>query len=331
MPRRAARPRGAPSLAAAIAAASRASTSAQWRSSERITARESAGEGRQREPPAARPDRRQDAPRRVADDEEERARRRLLDHLQERVGAGGVQVLGAVDDADRGSRRPRRSSRTARALRRTLSTGDRRGGFFSVVRRSRAARPGSGGTAPRPAAPPDVGGGTSAGGTSGAPGQDGRGRSARRDRRASPCRCRAGPPISQAWCRRPAAIGSRNACSAAAWPKNAASRAGEARQPSVSAPSSAARPGSCCRARRADRSRARRRRAQIVLRDVLGVRPRRSRRSAPARARRWRGRPRAAVSWNRSPSPSKRSAASRRPRAARPGRGRSRAARRGRG
>ena len=36
----------------------------------------------------------------MRDDQEQRARRRLLDHFQQSVGAGAIEVLGAVDDAD---------------------------------------------------------------------------------------------------------------------------------------------------------------------------------------------------------------------------------------
>ena len=51
-------------------------------------------------PAAARADRRQHLARPMRDDQEQRARRRLLDHLQQRIGAGAVEVVGAVDDAD---------------------------------------------------------------------------------------------------------------------------------------------------------------------------------------------------------------------------------------
>ena len=51
--------------------------------------------------------RRQHLRRPVRHDQEQRARRRLLDHLQQRVGAGAVEVLGAVDDADAVAAGPR--------------------------------------------------------------------------------------------------------------------------------------------------------------------------------------------------------------------------------
>ena len=52
------------------------------------------------EPPAARTDGRQHLPRPVRDDQDQRTRRRLLDHLQQRIGAGAIEIVGAVDDGD---------------------------------------------------------------------------------------------------------------------------------------------------------------------------------------------------------------------------------------
>ena len=54
----------------------------------------------EQQPAAARADGRQHPPRLVRDDEDQRARRRLLDHLQQRIGAGGIEFVGAIDDGD---------------------------------------------------------------------------------------------------------------------------------------------------------------------------------------------------------------------------------------
>ena len=49
---------------------------------------------------AARADRRQDAARLMRDEQKQRAFGRLLDELQKRVGAGAIEIVGAVDDGD---------------------------------------------------------------------------------------------------------------------------------------------------------------------------------------------------------------------------------------
>ena len=63
-------------------------------------------------------------PGRCATIRNQRALRRLLDHLQERVGAVAVQVLGAIDDADAPAAERRPTSGTAAARARTSSTAD---------------------------------------------------------------------------------------------------------------------------------------------------------------------------------------------------------------
>ena len=57
---------------------------------------------------AARTQRGEHLARPVRDDEEKRARRRLLDEFQKRIGAGRVEVLGAIEDADPVAAPPRR-------------------------------------------------------------------------------------------------------------------------------------------------------------------------------------------------------------------------------
>ncbi len=74
--------------------ASRPSASAAAR------ATSSAASGAQREPAAARADGREEAAGRVAHHQQQGLGGRLLQDFQQRVGAGGVQFVGAVDDAD---------------------------------------------------------------------------------------------------------------------------------------------------------------------------------------------------------------------------------------
>ncbi len=153
----------------------------------------------------------------VADDQEQRARRRLLDHLQERVGAGEVQLVGAIDDADPVAGIARRSPRTGggRAVPRR-----RRSGSAPSWRRGPSGGAGgrdSGATGRRPGAPRC--------GPAAAPGCPARPRRRPRQqvagdpegerRLADALR----PPSSQAWCSRPAPIASRKARSAASWPR----------------------------------------------------------------------------------------------------------------
>ena len=52
-------------------------------------------QGLEPQPPAARADGRQHLPWPVRDDKDQRAVRRLLDHLQQRVGAAAIEILGA--------------------------------------------------------------------------------------------------------------------------------------------------------------------------------------------------------------------------------------------
>ena len=147
---------------------------------------------RQVEPPAARADGRDEAPRRMADDEEERARRRLLEHLEERIGGAGIHVVGRIDDGDPPAGLRRRSSRRRRPC----------GGFPEPSARSGSAcssRPtaarGRGGSDARGAATLRKAGWSAgsersvAAATAATAGRDGRRRSGRSDRRASPCRC----------------------------------------------------------------------------------------------------------------------------------------------
>ncbi len=54
----------------------------------------------ERQPAAARADRRQQAAGRMANEDDERLGRRLLQDLQERVGGAAVQLVDAVDDDD---------------------------------------------------------------------------------------------------------------------------------------------------------------------------------------------------------------------------------------
>ena len=276
-----------------------------------------------------------------------RARRRLLHHLEERVGAVGVEVLGAVDDADRGSRHCRRWSRTASRARRTASTeilvarvlalggrGVRRratrlgcdraatwraAGMRRVDGEARRARPRR---------------------------RDWRGASGRPGRPASPCRCRAGRRSARRGAGGPSAIASTKAASASAWPTSAGllARARDARsgrrarhRRGRAQAASRLRPG-----RRA-RHRSRQQSGQALGHRRRGSPPRRRRRAAagvdrrrsapappPAIARKASRR----RAWKARASASKRSAASPRPRAAarpRPGEPELRVAGRGSG
>ena len=54
----------------------------------------------QRQQPATRADRRQHARGRMTDEQQQGAARRLLEHLEQRVGAGGIQLIDRVDDRD---------------------------------------------------------------------------------------------------------------------------------------------------------------------------------------------------------------------------------------
>ena len=146
----------------------------------------------EQQPAAARADGRQQPPRLVRDDQDQRARRRLLDHLQQRVGAGGIELVGAIDDRRRASRRtpPTYETSTARRARPRRGFRNRSPSTWRSIR----AAPGRnrGATAPPAGAPPD---GRRATERSRAlahrrapPGRDWRARSARSARRASPCR-----------------------------------------------------------------------------------------------------------------------------------------------
>ena len=58
------------------------------------------GERPQHQAAAARADGRQHAARRMADQQKQRARRRLLQHLEQRIGAGAVELVDRIDDGD---------------------------------------------------------------------------------------------------------------------------------------------------------------------------------------------------------------------------------------
>ena len=190
--------------------------------SERRTARSASAERLQEKAAAAGADRRQHALRRMADDEENRARRRLLDHLEERVGARGRQVLRAVDDADAVAALARRGAEKARARRTAVDGIVVEWPLLSVARARAAARSRDrDGRGPRPAAPPACCGSTRRAPCL-RPAQRRLGEEEPRDpigerRLADPCRAADEPGMVKA----AGASASRKARSASPWPKNA--------------------------------------------------------------------------------------------------------------
>ena len=132
--------------------------------------------------------------RRVADQQQQRALRRLLQNLQQRIGACGLQFVDGVDDADAPAPLARRSSRRTRrcGARRRPGSRVRSLPVFSLIVRSSTSRSRCACAAMRRAT------GCSASTASEVaclhrrrrPDRDGRARSAPCGRRASPCRCR---------------------------------------------------------------------------------------------------------------------------------------------
>ena len=142
---------------------------------------------------------------------------RLLEDLEERVGGGGVELVGGVDDGDAAAAVGGAEVEEA-GERADLVDGDGGAQALGLVVPGAAAeeelRRGEGGelAEDRVARAPCRG--------SGRPRRRrGGGRCARR---GWPCRCRRGPVIAQAWCRRPVAAASRKRASAASWPKRTA-------------------------------------------------------------------------------------------------------------
>ena len=194
------RPRRAPAARSVGARPSRAAERGARRREIRVRERA------QQEPPAAGADRRQEPLRGVADDQEDRARRRLLDHLEQGVGAGDASDPRRCRRCRRGSRRRPPSSRTGRAR-----GGRRRRGSWSTrpCCRSPAGRRSTARFGMRQGRDLARGGWRVDGDDRGLEPvrpAEGRAGSGRPGRPGSPCRCPRGPPISQAWCRRPRRI-----------------------------------------------------------------------------------------------------------------------------